>query len=172
MPPAVPIFAIIASTTSLGVTPSPNLPSTLISIFFILVCTRHCVANTCSTSLVPMPWARQPNAPWVAVCESPHTTVIPGNTKPCSGPTTCTMPWRTSLMVNSVMLNLAQFSSSVATCKRETSSLMPATPSLRSLATVGTLWSGVATFADKRQGSRLANDKPSNACGLVTSCNK
>ena len=26
------------------------------------------------------------------VCESPHTTVIPGRVAPCSGPITCTMP--------------------------------------------------------------------------------
>ncbi len=54
---------------------------------------------------------------------------------------------------------------------REVSSLMPFTPSLRSLIDVGTLWSGVATFADKRQGLRPASSKPSNACGDVTSCN-
>ena len=36
------------------------------------------VARTCSTSLVPMPNAMAPNAPWVEVCESPQTTVMPG----------------------------------------------------------------------------------------------
>ena len=39
-----------------------------------------------------MPKANAPNAPWVEVCESPHTTVMPGSVAPCSGPTTCTMP--------------------------------------------------------------------------------
>jgi len=48
------------------------------------------------TSEVPMPCARQPNAPCVLVCESPHTTVMPGSVAPCSGPMTCTMPCRTS----------------------------------------------------------------------------
>ena len=37
-----------------------------------------------------------PNAPCVAVWLSPQTTVIPGNVHPCSGPTMCTMPCRTS----------------------------------------------------------------------------
>ena len=41
-------------------------------------CMRHCVASTCSTSLVPMPNASAPNAPWVDVCESPQTMVMPG----------------------------------------------------------------------------------------------
>jgi hypothetical protein len=43
-----------------------------------------------------MPKARQPNAPCVLVCESPQTTVMPGSVAPCSGPITCTMPWRLS----------------------------------------------------------------------------
>ena len=45
------------------------------------------VASTCSTSLVPMPNASAPKAPWVAVWESPQTIVMPGWVKPCSGPT-------------------------------------------------------------------------------------
>jgi hypothetical protein len=44
-----------------------------------------------------MPWARQAKAPWVEVCESPQTTVMPGSVAPFSGPTTWTMPWRLSL---------------------------------------------------------------------------
>jgi hypothetical protein len=44
---------------------------------------RVCVASTCSTSEVPMPKAREPKAPWVAVCESPQTTVVPGRVNPC-----------------------------------------------------------------------------------------
>ena len=55
--------------------------------FFI---TKHWVASTCSTSEVPMPKAKAPKAPWVAVWESPQTTVIPGRVAPCSGPITCT----------------------------------------------------------------------------------
>ena len=56
------------------------------------------MARTCSTSLVPMPKASAANAPWVLVCESPHTTVIPGSVAPCSGPMTWTMPWRGSFI--------------------------------------------------------------------------
>ena len=52
------------------------------------------MASTCSTSLVPIPNASAPNAPCVAVCESPHTIVIPGCVTPSSGPITCTIPWR------------------------------------------------------------------------------
>ena len=36
--------------------------------------------------------ASEANAPWVLVCESPQTTVIPGRVAPCSGPITWTMP--------------------------------------------------------------------------------
>ena len=46
------------------------------------------VASTCSTSEVPMPIASAPNAPWVEVCESPQTTVVPGCVRPSCGPTT------------------------------------------------------------------------------------
>ena len=48
-----------------------------------LICGSVDVASTCSTSEVPMPNARAPKAPWVAVCESPHTQVDPGTVKPC-----------------------------------------------------------------------------------------
>ena len=40
--------------------------------------------------------ASAPKAPCVLVCESPQTTVMPGSVAPCSGPITCTMPWRLS----------------------------------------------------------------------------
>ena len=53
---------------------------------------RVWVASTCSTSLVPMPNAMAPKAPWVEVWESPHTMVMPGCVRPCSGPITWTMP--------------------------------------------------------------------------------
>ena len=59
-----------------------------------LGCASVWVASTCSTSLVPMPKASAPNAPCVAVWESPQTIVMPGCVTPSSGPITCTMPWR------------------------------------------------------------------------------
>ena len=75
-------------------TPNPSDPRYRIRIERGFACTRHCVASTCSTSLVPIPNASAPNAPWVAVCESPHTIVIPGWVTPSSGPMMWTMPWR------------------------------------------------------------------------------
>ena len=59
---------------------------------FDSTCSRHCVASTCSTSLVPMPKASAPNAPCVEVWLSPQTMVCPGCVMPSSGPMTCTMP--------------------------------------------------------------------------------
>ena len=41
---------------------------------------------------VPTPTPTEPKAPWVAVCESPQATVIPGWVRPSSGATTCVMP--------------------------------------------------------------------------------
>ena len=90
---------MMARTTSFAVHPGGSLPSTRTSMFFAFFISSVCVASTCSTSLVPMPCARQPKAPWVEVCESPHTTVMPGSVAPCSGPITCTMPWRLSFML-------------------------------------------------------------------------
>ena len=134
VPPAVPISPMIASTMSLAVTPGPTCPSTLTSMFFIFRCRRHWVAITCSTSEVPMPKASAPKAPWVEVCESPQTTVMPGSVAPCSGPITCTMPWRRSFIRNSVTPKASQLASSVSICSRETGSAMPAARSV-----VGTL---------------------------------
>ena len=96
VPPAVPMRPMIASATSFAVTPRPSAPSTVTRMFFIFFVTSVCVASTCSTSVVPMPCARQPKAPCVLVCESPQTTVMPGSVAPCSGPMTWTMPWRLS----------------------------------------------------------------------------
>ena len=79
---------MIASTMSFAVTPSRTCPSTLTNMFLAFFWIKHCVAKTCSTSDVPIPNANAPNAPCVDVCESPHTTVMPGKVAPCSGPTT------------------------------------------------------------------------------------
>ncbi|SVK46610.1 Uncharacterised protein [Acinetobacter baumannii] len=56
-----------------------------------------------------MPNASEPKAPWVAVCESPQTMVIPGSVMPCSGPITCTMPWNGWFRSYSETPNSAQF---------------------------------------------------------------
>ena len=92
MPPLVEILEIMYKMISLEVTPFPKMPSTLMRIFLGFVCKIHCVANTCSTSEVPIPKAMAPKAPCVEVCESPQTIVKPGCVIPSSGPMTCTMP--------------------------------------------------------------------------------
>lgn len=96
VPPAVPITPMMCSTRSLEVMPTGSSPRTEMRMFFAGFCTIVCVASTCSTSDVPMPNASAPNAPCVAVCESPQTMVMPGSVKPCSGPIMCTTPCRSS----------------------------------------------------------------------------
>ena len=96
VPPAVPISPITVRMMSLAVTPSGSLPSTVTCMFLAFFCVSVWVASTCSTSEVPMPCASAPKAPCVEVWLSPHTMVVPGSVKPCSGPITCTMPCRTS----------------------------------------------------------------------------
>ena len=78
VPPPVPIFAISARMMSLAVTPFLSAPSTRTSIVRGFFWRSVWVARTISTSLVPMPNARAPKAPWVDVCESPQTIVMPG----------------------------------------------------------------------------------------------
>src|SRR5439155_413277 len=51
--PAVPIFPINARIRSFAVTPGARLPVIRASRLRGLESTRHCVASTCSTSLVP-----------------------------------------------------------------------------------------------------------------------
>ena len=95
-PPPAPIVAMIARITSLAETPVVRRPSTEMRMVRGFFCQRVWVARTCSTSLEPIPNASAPNAPWVAVCESPQTSVMPGTVSPCSGPMTCTIPRRRS----------------------------------------------------------------------------
>ena len=118
-PPAAPIRAMIASTTSLAPTPAPSAPSTVMRIARGLRCHRHWVAITCVTSEAPMPKASAPSAPCVAVCESPQTSVIPGWVRPCSGLTTCAMPWRASSIKKKRSMPASRvFSRICSTCPR------------------------------------------------------
>src|SRR2546430_1644054 len=94
--PAAPILRMIARITSLAPTPAGSRPSTVMRMTLGVFCQSVCVAITCSTSVEPMPKARAPNAPCVAVCESPQTSVMPGSVNPSSGPMTCTIPRRAS----------------------------------------------------------------------------
>ena len=97
VPPAVPISPMIARVMSLAVTPAGRSPSTVMRMFLAGRWIRVWVARTCSTSLVPMPKASAPKAPWVEVWLSPQTMVMPGWVMPCSGPMIWTMPWRISV---------------------------------------------------------------------------
>ena len=141
-------------------------------MFFAGFCTKVCVASTCSTSLVPIPNAKAPNAPWVAVWLSPQTTVIPGSVKPCSGPTTCTMPWRESSMPKYSTPNSDTFCSNVLIWRRDSEDLIPAIPFFIRPTVVGTLWSTVASVRLGCRTDLLAARNPPNACGEVTSCTR
>ncbi len=125
------------------------------------------VASTCSTWLVPMPNASAPKAPWVEVCESPQTTVMPGWVRPSCGPTTWTMPCSTSPSGCSRTPNSAQLLRSVSIWVRETGSAIGL-----SMSRVGMLWSSVAMVRSGRRTVRPVSRSPSNACGLVTSCSR
>ena len=83
---------MMARITSFAVTPGGRSPSTVTAIVPGRGWVRVWVASTCSTSLVPMPKASAPNAPCVDVWLSPHTIVMPGWVRPCSGPMMWTMP--------------------------------------------------------------------------------
>ena len=98
------------------------------------------MARTCSTSVVPIPIASAPKAPCVAVCESPHTIVMPGCVTPSSGPITWTIPWCGEPMPWSGMSNSSQFCSRRLTCAAAIGS---AKGRLRSV--VGIEWSTVAS---------------------------
>ena len=67
VPAAVPISLITFKIISLDVTFFLSFPLMIILMFFGLVCTNVCVAKTCSTSDVPIPKAKDPNAPCVDV---------------------------------------------------------------------------------------------------------
>ncbi len=134
MPPPVPIWPMIAKITSFAVTPGESVPSTVTLIHFGRVCGSVCVASTCSTSLVPIPNASAPNAPCVAVWLSPHTMVMPGSVRPCSGPMTCTMPCFGSPIGYSVMPNSLALARMTSICLAEIGSAIG-----RWMSLVGTL---------------------------------
>ena len=167
VPPATPMLAISARIMSLAATPGRSLPFTSTRKLFDGRCSRHCVASTFSTSLVPMPKASAPNAPCVAVWLSPQTTVMPGCVSPSSGPITCTMPWRSLCTPRQRMPNSAQLVSSWASCRAAISSTMGSDRSV-----VGMLWSAVAMVRSGRRTLRPRSRSPWKACGEVTSCTR
>ena len=86
VPPAVPITPMMARIMSLAVTPGGRSPATVMRMLRGRFWLRVWVASTCSTSLEPMPKARQPKAPCVAVWLSPQTSVAPRQRQPLLGP--------------------------------------------------------------------------------------
>ena len=102
-----------------------------------------------------MPLASAPKAPWVEVWLSPHTIVMPGSVKPCSGPMMWTMPWRWSSSLKYSMPKSAAFLASAATCTADSGFLMPCVRSV-----VGTLWS---TTASVRCGERTLRPRAAQA---------
>ena len=95
-------------------------------MFFALRVSSVCVASTCSTSLVPMPWASAPKAPCVEVWLSPQTIVMPGSVAPFSGLMTWMMPWRRSRNGKyTAAPNSPMLLSRVVICCREIGSRMP-----------------------------------------------
>ena len=92
-----------------------------------------------------MPKASAPNAPCVLVCESPHTTVMPGSVAPCSGPITWTMPWRLSRNGKYAsaphLADVARRAFDLQARDRVGDAVEPLSQSV-----VGTLWSAVATI--------------------------
>ena len=158
---------MMARIRSLAVTPSGSSPSTVMAIVLNGASGSVWVASTCSTWLVPMPNASAPKAPWVEVCESPQTTVVPGWVSPSCGPTTWTTPCSTSPSGCRRTPNSAQFLRSVSSWIRETGSAIGLSMSM-----VGVLWSSVAMVRSRRRTWRPFLRSPSKACGLVTSCNR
>ncbi len=125
----MPSTPMMCRIRSLAVASGGKVPLTVTARVFGRRCSRHWVASTWPTSVVPMPNASAPNAPWVAVCESPQTIVMPGWVAPSSGPITCTMPrWPESKPCR-VMPNSRQLASMVSTWFLVAASLYGSVPS-------------------------------------------
>ena len=89
-----------------------------------------------------MPCASAPKAPCVEVWLSPHTIVVPGSVKPCSGPMMWTMPWRLIELVEIFDAEVARVgSASVSTCMRR----LGVGDADRAGRRSGTLWSTTAS---------------------------
>ena len=127
-------------------------------------CSSVWVARTISTSLVPIPNASAPNAPWVAVCESPHTIVMPGWVSPSSGPMTWTMPW---VSLPKAWIGIPKSRQFVSSWLIWAAACMSIIGSPRGV--VGVEWSAVATVLSGRRTGSPRSRSPVNACGLVTS---
>ena len=126
---------------SLGVTPGASAPSKNTRMRCGLRSTSGWVASTWPSSDAPMPKASAPMPPCVQVWLSPQTSVVPGSVRPCSGPTTWTMPLPSLPMSNSrmpVLAALARRSRSSGAPGAKVSSVRPGI--------VEIAWSGVAAI--------------------------
>ena len=164
VPPPMPIRAMSARMMSLALTPGPRRPSTRTSYVFGLRWSSVWVARTISTSLVPMPNASAPNAPCVAVCESPHTIVMPGWVRPSSGPMTWTMP---CVSLPKAWIGMPKSWQLVSSCPIWAAACRSTIGRPRGV--VGVEWSAVATVLSGRRTPRPRSRSPVKACGLVTS---
>ena len=111
--------------------------------------------------------ARRTRRAWPCGCRRRRSS-CPAACRPSSGPMTCTMPCCGSSRSYSADAELAAVLR--AACRSAACEIGSAIGRLRSV--VGTLWSGVATVSSGRRTLRPASRKPSNACGLVTSCTR
>ena len=101
-----------------------------------------------------MPNASAPKAPWVEVCESPQTIVMPGWVSPSCGPTTCTMPCSASPIGYSRTPNSR---SSCAASRPGCARPAIARSGRCDVRCVGTLWSSVASVRSGRRTGRPAS---------------
>jgi hypothetical protein len=165
--PAVPILAISERIRSLAPTLFASAPVNSMANDFGRRCSRHWVASTWPTSVVPMPKASTPKAPWVLVWLSPHTIVDPGCVSPSSGPITCTIPCLPSPTGNNGTPKSLQLRSSAATCSAAAPCAGARRPSGPSR--VGIAWSIVATVRCVRRTFNPRARSSPKACGEVTS---
>ena len=168
VPPDTPSWPMIARIRSLAPTPSGRRPATLMASVRALRCSRHCVASTWPTSVVPMPKARAPKAPCVLVWLSPQTMVIPGWVAPSSGPMMWTMPRCALRRPISSTPKSRVFVSSCSTWRRADSRRIGTPPKIWS-GSVGVEWSIVARVRSGRRTGSPRSRSTEKACGDVTS---
>ena len=154
---------------SLAPTPAGSLPSTVTRMFLAFFCVSVWVASTCSTSDVPMPCASAPKAPCVEVWLSPHTMVVPGSVKPCSGPDHVHDALPDVALVE--VLD-AEFLGVLGERLDLDAALLVLDALRCGRRVVAMLWSTTASVFSGARTLRLAMRRPSNACGLVTSCTR
>ena len=135
-------------------------------------CSRHCVARTWPTSLVPMPKANAPNAPWVLVWLSPQTTVRPGLREPQLGSddvhdALVVAAQRVQLDAELAAVPLQRLQLAPALRVGDLHARPPAPGGV-----VGVEWSIVATVRSGRRTRSPRSRRAVKACGEVTSCTR